>query len=451
MLLGILAFLMTALAGGDVRSDSFLEFGAALAALVYLLTFANIQLGLAILIVCIGFSPEVSIAGFNSIRFEDFLVPALLAAWILRSLKTRDDPLSSVVHKPFLFYLSAALISCLIGIAFNEIRPGTSVSILGKSLEYYLIFLILLNNIRTYAEFKAFVIFSLLVSLCAAVISGAPVVTEASTHRVHGPEGELANIFGGYIIMHMAILVGLFLHSLSMRGRVLTLLGLAAFIHPLLYTYSRTSYAALTLATSIFALLKHRRLLILVLFALILFPLIAPDAIVHRALTITTVVTEGGPESWRARVSAWEASSPLIMSSPIFGNGLGAVAFGDVDNEYVHVVVDMGMMGLGFLIWLLVRTGLKMLRTYDELPAPGFMKGFVGGYIIALMTIVIHSFGATSLSAIRTMETFMMFTSFAMILAARREEWLPDEEADLREHERHHGNLALSRPLEPSL
>lgn len=445
--MGVLAYLMLSVAG-TTGSTGFIQFGAALATLAYLLTFVNIRFGLGILILCIGLSPEVSVAGFSNLRFEDFLVPALLAAWLLRSLREHEPFAANPVKAPIIAYLIIMTLSALFGAALGSVKPMTSILILGKNVAYFLILLIFLNNIRTYQEFKAFLIFALLVSVAASFISIGNMQTEVRgpvTERVHGPLGETANIFGGFLVLHICMFIGLFLYLPSVRGRLFSLVGAGLLFYVLMFTYSRTSYAALAASIGVYAVWKHRRLIILLLVVLVLFPLLAPDAVLGRAMSILGIFTGPGPESWEARVFSWEDNMERIYTRPILGGGPGSISFGDVDNEYFRVAIDLGLVGVLGLAWLLILLVVRANQIHDRIENPGFLKGFAAGYFIAITAILVHAFGATSFSAIRTMEAFMVLTAMMCVLTNRYDEWKEEDAQATAEAQSMHSGAAMGR------
>ncbi|MBI2899307.1 MAG: O-antigen ligase family protein [Planctomycetes bacterium] len=445
--LGLMGYLMVSVAG-ESGPTAFLQFAAALATLVYLLTFINIRLGLGILILCIGLSPEVEVAGLSNLRFEDFLVPALLAAWLLRNLRSHEEFAPSPIKASMLLYVGVMVLSAMAGAAGGTVKPTITLLIVGKNLVYFLIFYIFLNNIRTYAEFKAFVIFALLVSFAGAITSlgTSRLVPETQTGRVQGPLGETANIFGGYLIMHIAILLSLFFHLPGMRGRVASLVGAGVLFYTLMFTYSRTSYVALLVSIATFAILKQRRLIVAFLILIVTFPLLAPESVLYRFVTILSIFSGPGPESWQARVISWEENMDRIFSHPLLGGGPGSIPFGDVDNEYVRVAIDMGIPALAILVWMLLVLLVTGFRLYDRIAAPGFLKGFAGGYFMLLIAILVHAGGATSFSTIRTMEAFMVITALMCVLHNRYDEWKDEEERAVAMEAGSHALAAVHKP-----
>jgi len=327
------------------------------------------------------------------------------------------------------------LLAGLWGVSMETVQLETVALILGKNLIFVLIFMLILNHIRSYQEFRAFVIFTLLVSLVSALTNSPLSQSYADAGRIHGPYGETGNIFAGYLIMHICILLGLFLHLPTLRGRVFSLLACLPLLYTLLFTLSRTSYAALAIAVSFFAIFKHRRLVAIVLFSVLIFPAIAPEMVFDRAATILQIANQEGkaPPSWEARVQAWEASTHKIFDRPLLGSGPGSIPFGWIDNEYVRVAVDMGIIGLMVFLWLLLIIGIRANSVYNTLEGPGIMKGYSAGYLMALVAIIVHGSGATSFTAIRTMETFMLLTGLMAVLYIRHEKWKEAEQEEVRQ------------------
>lgn len=421
-LLGYMGYILTR--EGD--ASTFYLMGAAVALFVYVLTFTNVALGLAIMIACIGLSPELSLGGISNLRLEDFLVPALAAAWVARATRAHESLADCRVRRPMLVYLGSMVVSSILGAAGGSTKPLDALLYFGKYVEYFLIFVIVVNNVKTEREFKALVLFSLMIGIAAGLVGASRVdnLGESLKSRMTGPTGETATIFGGYLLLNLSLAMGLFLNSTTPGPRVASAAAASLLAIVSLYTFSRTTYAAMAAGLSLFALLKNRRLFAIVLILLLAFPLLAPEGIWERASTIGTVLSERGTPSWVARVTAWQiVFNSHIAKSPLLGSGLASVALGDVDNEYVRVACDLGLLGLAAFVWWLSRLGLEANRLYEALPPDGFHKGFAAGYLIAFFGLAVHAVGATSFTSIRIMEQFMLMSGFMVCLANNREAW----------------------------
>jgi hypothetical protein len=424
LLIGTLGYILAWLTR-DADPFLFLQIAAIGALFVYFLTFVDIVLGLGILIACVGLSPELTFGGVRHLRLEDFVVPALLMAWLLRSGQRREPLAPAGIGGPALTYLAALTISAIAGIATGTTTLAGSFELMGKFVEYFAIFLLILNNVRTEQEFKALVLFSVLVAVASALLSsGAALTSPSMASKVQGPLGETANIYGGYLILNLAIAMGLFLHAPTPSARIASSVAIVLLGIPLLHTYSRTSSVSLAAALFIFGILKERRVMLLLLILAALVPLIAPESVLSHLGTVLGIATGANPPSWAARVEAWEGAVPRVLGgSPLIGFGPGSVRRGDIDCEYVRALVDTGVLGLAAFSWILGRIARVAFVRYGEISGPGFHKGFAAGFLIAFFALCIHGVAATSFTAIRTAEMFMVLTGFFFCQASRLKEW----------------------------
>jgi hypothetical protein len=404
---------------------------AALGLLVYIILMVDSLLGLAILIACIGLSPELTIGGINNLRIEDFVVPGLLLAWFIRAGKERAPMAPAHIWGPAVLSLLCMICSTIAGAMFGTAPLAQAFLIIGKYSEYLVIYLLVINAVKTAGEFRALAIFSIMVALASSYLSlSTTIVNPASSveGRVRGPLGETSNIYGAYLALHLLLALGLYLHSTTGPGRLtsgaaVVLLGIAT-----LFTYSRTTYVAIGGSILVFGATKHRRLLLILVLLAMLLPVLAPQSVMERLATVGGVAAGPSPGSWTARVEAWQwAINRLSPTDRIFGHGIGSVHFGDVDSEYIRILADTGIVGVLLFGWVLLRLGRLANRTYNLLPNGTFPKGYLAGYLMAFLAMLIHSVAATTYSAIRTEETFMVMTGLMTALANRREEMFPPD------------------------
>lgn len=415
--LAALALLVFSLTEGTAN-ERFLQVGMSVGLLVYLATLVDLLLGLAFLIVCIGFSPELSLGGIQQLRLEDFIVPALLLGWGGRASKDRNPLIPLRVGAIVGLYFVAALLSSLVGLAAGHLRVGAALPLLGKYVEYFVIFLIVLQNVRTPGEFRALAVLSVGVAVAGVALG------TAREDRLHGPSGETANIYGGYLVLHLGVTVGLLLHARTGGWRLVCLAAALLLGHGVLQTHSRTSFAALVGSVLAFGLLKERRVLPLLLACGALAPLLASEALLARLSTIGDVARGAGPSSWESRVYSWETTLGSMSGADwLWGRGLGSVDLGWVDSEYVRILADMGLLGLFLFAIFLLTVGRHANAIYENLPAGGLHKGYAAGYLIALGALVVHGIAATSFTSIRTMEAFMVLTAMAFAQGNRAVEW----------------------------
>jgi hypothetical protein len=436
--LGTLAHLTYLLTEGPANTR-FIQVGAVVGLLVYVATFVDIILGLAFLIASIGLSPEMSVAGLNALRLEDFILPALLVAWLTRVAGRRVPLAKGQIRGPAFVYLCAITASTFVGLAAGTTNLRIASLVFLKFVEYYVIFALVAENVRTPSEFKALTVFTVLVALGGSFLEWNETFLGAGggmPGRVRGPTGETANIYGGYLTLVLSVTLGLYLHAHSGFHRLAAGLAIVLLGRALLYTYSRTSYAALIVGIVAFAVFKAPRLLFVVAIVTALFPLLAPDSILTRVSTLTGIVAGPGPASWDARTFSWQMHFDQLSGIELLvGRGLGSVRLGDVDSEYIRLLVDTGLLGLAAFLWFLARVGRVAHGTYEAMPHGSFAKGFCSGFLIAFVAISVHAIAATSFAAIRTMECFMALTGLMVALTNRAAEWGLVPESRITSHE----------------
>lgn len=387
---------------------------------VYLIVLVDPIVGIALLIGCVGLSPEFTVAGLKNLRLEDFLMPGLLLGWLLRAGSQRTPFANTRIWQPAMFSLVFMLASTIAGVAAGTAPPSFAFLVMGKYAEYLLIFLLVINTVKTEGEIRALLTFSILIALVSSASSLGTTISESADvaeGRVRGPLGETSNIYGGYLALHLLMALGLFLHSPHGPGRFATGTGVVLLGICILFTYSRTTYVAIAGSIFLFGALKHRRLLLILLVLAVLIPLLAPESVLNRMSTVRGTVSGEAPSSWVSRLDAWDWA--LHRMGPLdhfFGQGIGSVKFGDVDSEYVRIFSDLGIIGVGLFAWLLFRIGRVATTAYDRVTQYTFPAGYLSGYLMAFVAIIIHSVAATTFSAIRTEETFMMLTGLMTAL-----------------------------------
>jgi len=392
---------------------------------VYLILLVDPILAIAIMIACIGLSPELTIAGISNLRLEDFVMPGIVMGWVLRAGRERAPMARAHVWAPAVLSMLAMLCSTLAGTPFRTAPLSQSFLVMGKYAEYLMMYIVIINTVKSEGEVRALAIFSILVAIASSWFSLSSTIGysgELTEGRVLGPMGETSNIYGGYLALNLLVALGLFLHSATEGGRLIhgaavVLLGIS-----ILFTYSRTTYVAIGGAILIYGSVKHRRLLLILLVLAIVLPLLAPQSVMDRMATVTGVATGPSPSSWASRLEAWEiAWNRTAASDLLFGLGIYSVQFADVDSEYMRILMDTGIAGLILFGWVLQRFGRLAYRTHDTLAEFTFYKGYFAGYLMLFIALMIHGVAATSFSAIRTEETFMVFTGLMTVLANARE------------------------------
>lgn len=423
-----LIFLALSLLGLMVGSEAGTKglIAVAVVAVLYLGILINIHFGLVLLVICFGLSPEYEVAGISNFRVEDLFIPVVLLAWVTRVTMGRERLEQTDLKIPLAILVSLSAISSLLNYLWTGIPLLNSLLFFGKTVEYYLIFLVVMNVVKTRREVMGYVYLLLAVSLAGGIFGLHGYLTEGlpvPAAKVTGPVGETATIFGGYLVFHMMIAVGMAICIPHFMTRVALGAYLLASVVPMMLTFSRTTFAAFFGGLISLAFLGRGRALIGVAVLLIALPIFFPDQVNERMATIFRIFSDEPPPSWTARVSAWRKFGGIVMQSPVIGRGVGTVPLGYIDNEYVKQAHELGLMGLLVFFWLLLRifrTSLHTIRRADDPQILGFCTGFAAGFA----AILIHNLGATSLTSIRIAMPFFFATG---LLYAVKNHMLPEE------------------------
>lgn len=400
-------------------------FAGALVGLVAVgLTLYDIRIGLGLFALLTGLSPELSIGPLTDLRLEDLLFPVLLVAWVLQRRTGEPRPgFATPLTAPMVALLLWSLVVTVLGIGLGTVpSPVGAFFRLVKYAEYYLIFFLVYNNVTSTRDARGLA----LAVVLAAAVTGLYGIATGHTGgdgelRATGPLGEAYNIFAGYLNQGVAVAVALALASRSGRWRLLLGAAALALVVSVLYTHSREGYVMLAAVLGVLGTRGFRVLLLVGVVLVFLGPVVLPRQFQARisdtVIKIQNSRTDSpGGNSLTARYYAWRYRwNGWFVRHPIQGNGVGSIPF-SVDNQYLLVLVEVGVVGFALFLWLLARVGLLLARTSRELRGT-FAGVLVMGVLAALIGMLVQGMAATNFVAIRTSEMFWFLMGLAMAAA----------------------------------
>jgi len=208
------------------------------------------------------------------------------------------------------------------------------------------------------------------------------------------------NVLGQYLIFTILIALALvyvyrsYFHKTAAVG----VFGVAMLC--IVFTQSRGAWLGLLFAIAVFALLHDRRLVVLGIIALLFMPLILPEAVLMRFLSIGD--TADGSTLFRVQI--WQASILMVRDFWISGIGLGEGAFSRIyqmyafnavvsphsHNLYLQILIDMGIAGITVFMLVLVCLYKNMLLSIKKMgrlaALPAALCAAMTGYLIQGMT-----------------------------------------------------------------
>jgi len=402
--------------------------------ILFVVSFASTQAALYILILATLLGPEMVVgttAGGSlgrgvTLRIDDFILVIIGFSWLARMALYKELGLflKTPLNKPIAFYIIASLISTLIGAMMGRLDLKTGLLFVLKYFEYMVIYFMVVNHLHDKRQVHYF-LWALLFT--CVVVSFFGIAQIPGGGRVSAPfEGEVGepNTFGGYLLFMMAITIGLFLTTDSMRDKLIYGgISFIAFI-PFLFTESRSSYLAFFPMIMAFVWLSEKRKLIIMalLFITILLPLASPQKVKDRiAYTFTQSPQRGQLQigdtrldtSTSARLRSWKEALESTVSHPIIG--FGVTGYGFVDAQYPRVLVETGIVGMIsfiFLIWTIFKQGNVVFSAASDVFHKGLSMGFLAGFI----GLLFHSIGANTFIIVRIMEPFWFVLGMVVMI-----------------------------------
>lgn len=403
-----------------------------LALIVFTIALIKTDIALIILIFSMLLSPELKIGGITGravvLRVDDILLLTVFFGWLAKMAINKELGLfkSTPLNKPIIAYVFICLIATASGVLQGHSNPKESVFYLLKYFEYFLLFFMAVNNIKSTKQIKLFVFCVFLT--CFLVSANACRVSFSSGQRASAPfEGPVgaANTFAGYLLLMMALIIGLLLYS-SQKQRVVLLGLLAVVIWPFLQTMSRGAWLGLLpVITTLIVLTKKRKMVLLatVVILAVLSPILLPGAVQERARSTFlpgrhyTVLGKrmAFAESGAIRIEAWKGSIEKWYKRPLLGYGVPG--FGVVgDSQYVRVLREVGIIGFVIFTWLMVMIFRVGRDTFKACPGNNFAQGLSLGFIAGLTGLLTQALTAETFIIIRIMEPFWFLTAIVVML-----------------------------------
>lgn len=431
----VISALAVAVALGLTFTTPAVGIQAVLGFLVVLVAVTSVSAALYLLIASMLLSPEIAVGRVEgrgvgarelSFRLDDVLLVMIGVSWLVKNIIYRELALfrETPLNRPIAAYMVVCVVATLVGSLAGHVRPMTGFFFVLKYFEYFFIFFMVVNHVRTEQQVVRLVVALLAVGL---VISLYAISQIPSGQRATAPfEGEVGepNTLGGYLVFLLAIITGLLLHIKIGPIRV-ALLGLGGVaMLALMATLSRSSYlaGAVLLATVGVTQWRRPRVLTLLLVGLILIPVLAP-ANVKQRVNETFFGRQYGGEikvgnvaldlSTTERLRSWGFVLRDWVHDPVLGRGVTGYAWADA--QYVKILGETGLAGLvafGVIIYRLWRCARDSFLSQTD----PFAKGLAHGFLLGLVAMLAHGIGANTFIIIRIMEPFWLCAGLVMLL-----------------------------------
>jgi O-antigen ligase len=402
---------------------------------IFIISFSSTTFALYILIFSMLLSPEfiVGTTGAASLergvtlRLDDFILAIIGFSWLAKMSINKELGLflRTPLNRPIAYYIVVCLIATLFGAIFGRLEFKTGFFYVLKYFEYMIVFFMVVNHIENKRQMRNY-LWALLITCVIVSVIGLTQIPGGGrvTAPFEGAQGE-PNTFGGYLILMLSVVIGLFLTTPSFRNQLMYGFLILLFAIPLFYTQSRSSYLGIIPALLTFVFLSEKRNWVIAALLLIgvSLPFIAPtpakDRVVYtftQGRDRTDVVKVGGIKldtSLTARVRSWEFASRDWIKHPVTGFGVTGYRF--VDAQYVRVITETGFLGL-ITFFILIFAIFKQTYTVYKETTESFDRGLSMGFLAGFIGLLVHAIGANTFIIVRIMEPFWFMAAMVLMI-----------------------------------
>jgi O-antigen ligase len=426
-----LVFLLVAVL--TARSLTLIETGSALkiaaGCAVIVISIVKIEAALYLLIFSMLLSPEIEVTraiGRNVVlRVDDILLVIIGLSWLARTALFKEVGLirKTPINRAILIYAVVCVFSTTLGVLFGRVRPASGFFYVLKYLEYFVVFFLAVNHLQREEQVRRFIMAILATGVLISIYGMLQIPAGV---RVSAPfEGQFGepNTLGGYLLLLIALVSGLFLTARTEKYKILYL-GMAAFFAiPFIYTLSRTSWLALIpmIGTLLYFSYRKTVLIYFVMLSVALTLLFAPQSAKDRVLYTfkshpTKSVQVAGmtlDPSSSERIISWQRCLKDFVHHPILGYGV--TGYGFIDSQYFRTLVEVGIMGLAALLYLFYTIFREILSVYRAVQTP-YRKGLALGLLAGCAAMFTHSIGANTFIIVRIMEPFWFLVGLVIMI-----------------------------------
>ncbi|MBU1999418.1 MAG: O-antigen ligase family protein [Candidatus Omnitrophota bacterium] len=402
-----------------------------LGVVIFVISFVNSNLALGILILSMLLSPEFRAGGVRGraivVRADDVLLLVIFLGWMARAAISKGKSIfrHTTLNLPLFLYIMVCFLASGQGILDGLVKPQEAFFYILKYLEYYLLYFMVVNNLKSYKQSKTFVYAMLFTSFLVCLIAWrqSPITDRFSTPFEEG--GGEPNTLAGYLLLMMSLTLA-FICTLKSTNKKILLFGLFALSFVcFVRTLSRGGWVAffpMFLALTIFSRRYKLPLLVLLISGVIIIPQVVPRIVRDRieqafAPEVRVRVMDKDmiiSESAAARINTWRNALKIMTYRPLLGQGVPASAV--VDNQFARVLSETGLIGLSIFIWMIVLIFQACFRAYRFLREDDFSEGLALGLICGLVGLLTMSFSSATFILIRIMEPFWFLVAIIVML-----------------------------------
>jgi len=367
----------------------------------------------------------------------NILVIIGLMLWKLKMVNKEEV---KITRTPLNLPVLAFMTICALSLLWSN-SPMISLLELPLFLAGPILYFIVANNIRDERQINRLLTTLLIISSLLGIygifqyngIDFAFWKGNIARQQVFGLFGNV-NYFAEYLIVLLPLAISLFFVCKNKVYKILLLGGILAMGGSLILTFTRGSYLAIGISSLFMFFLyltirgkgfikEHRKIFIFMLALIILVtflfaipnPLNKSGTVISKIKSRISISQFTSGSSLKRREAIWGFTVMMIKDHPLRGSGLGTFKYNSlnyqakffdqgenrrlypygiadkVHNEYLQLGAELGMLGLGIFLWLIIsyfRYGLRVLKKLKDKYKQGILIGLMGGVVAVLIDAI---------------------------------------------------------------
>lgn len=453
---GFLGVLAIALLANVPRADLLLSGLAAM--IVLFISFLHLPWGLALIAVAMLLGPELTPgesaapaapvsaeetgdmgppaqpggmeAGKSvALRLDDFLIVAVALGWFFKSVfQGRRWAIAwTPINHAVWIYMTASIVATIFGVIRENVTVRSGFFFNLKYFEYFLLYYMVIGIVKTKEQLTNLLRIMMLVFV---VVSLYGLWQVPSGERVFAPFDTEPNTLSGYFIVMGAVAVAMGAAAEALLPKLFYFGSAVLCFLPFLHTQSRAGYLALVVcyvAFMVFAQYRGRLVFTGLAIACLMGVgwLRLPQSVIDRVLYTfsgekqedVAATSFGAVEldpSASARVNSYKYALSKWRESPILGRGVTGTTF--IDGQYVRLLAETGIVGLGAFLYLLYRVFRSLKVLYDRVPPQSEYRGLILGLLCGFLGLCAHALTANSFIIIRIAEPFWVLLGISLLI-----------------------------------
>lgn len=364
----------------------------------------------------------------------NILVIISLMLWKLKMVNKEEVKITRTpINLPILAFMAI----CTLSLLWSN-SPMVSLLELPLFLVGPILYFIVVNNIRNERQINRLLSVLLIISSLLGMygifqyngIDFSFWKANVGRNQVFGLFGNV-NYFAEYMIVPLPLAISLFFATRNRTHKILLLVGILAMGVSLILTFTRGSYLAIGISSLFMFFLylvsrgksfikEHKKIFIIILAFIILVtflfaipnPLNKPGTVISKVKSRISISQFTKGSSLKRRIAIWKFTALIIKDHPMLGSGIGTFKYNSlnyqakffdqgenrrlypygiadkVHNEYLQLGAEIGILGLGIFLWLIISYfsyGVRILKKLKDKYKQGIVIGLMGGIVAVLI------------------------------------------------------------------